>query len=56
MMSNKQNILIVDDEPMICDSLRELLSDQDYDIRTTNSGNEALEYLDRFEIVLERQS
>jgi signal transduction histidine kinase len=46
-------ILIVDDEPRMCDSLKALLSGQDYEIHTCNSGKEAAEYLGKdFDLVL----
>ena len=53
-MSYKPPILIVDDEPRMCDSLRILLGDQGYKIHTANSGKEAIEYLmkDYFDLVL----
>ena len=41
-MSRKTKILIVDDEPRMCESLRYLLSLQDYEIFTALSGREAL--------------
>ncbi|HIC86055.1 MAG TPA: response regulator, partial [Desulfobacterales bacterium] len=34
-------ILIVDDEPRMCESLRLLLAEQGYEIFTANSGREA---------------
>lgn len=47
-------VLIVDDEPRICDSLRILLTDQDYEVCTAGSGREALEFLSKniFDVVL----
>ena len=53
-MSYTPTILIVDDEPLVCDSLKELLSDQNYEIHTTYTGMEAIEYLNRikFDVVL----
>ena len=39
------NILIVDDDPRFCDSLKVLLGNQDYQMQTSNSGKEAMEYL-----------
>ena len=46
-------IRIVDDEPRMCDSLEALLSGQDYEIHTCNSGKEAAEYLGKnFDLVL----
>ncbi len=53
-MSYMSKILIVDDEPRMCDSLKALLSGQSYDIHTGNSGREAIEYLagNNFDLVL----
>lgn len=47
-------ILIVDDEPRMCDSLKILLSDQDCEIHTCNSGREAIAHLAKsdFDLVL----
>ncbi|MBW1743078.1 MAG: response regulator [Deltaproteobacteria bacterium] len=47
-------VLIVDDEPRMCDSLEVLLSDQGYETKTGNSGKEAVECLskDSFDLVL----
>ncbi len=44
-MSYAPKILIVDDEPRMCDSLKALLSVQGYEMKTCNSGKEAIEYL-----------
>jgi PAS domain S-box-containing protein len=54
MMSNIPNILIVDDDPRMCDSLKVLLSNQDYKLKTSNSVKEAIECLDNdaFDLVL----
>lgn len=38
-------ILIVDDDPRMCDSMKTLLSTQDYEITTTCSGKEAFKFL-----------
>lgn len=53
-MSYAPNILIIDDEPLMCDSLKVLLSTQGYEIHTANSGKEAVEYLAKnsFDLVL----
>jgi len=53
-MSNIPNILIVDDDPRMCDSLKALLSAQGYGLKTSNSVKEAREYLDNdtFDLVL----
>jgi len=47
-------ILIVDDEPRMCESLRSLLSGHDYEIFTANSGTKAMEILSQeaFDLVL----
>jgi PAS domain S-box-containing protein len=45
VMSHTDSILIVDDDPRFCDSLKVLLSNQGYQIQTSNSGKEAMEYL-----------
>jgi len=47
-------ILIVDDEPRMCTSLKMLLSDHGYEINTSNTGKEAIEYLSKnnFDLVL----
>ena len=42
-------ILIVDDEPLMCSSLTELMSMQGYDALSASSGEEAHEKLTRFE-------
>ena len=53
-MSYNPKILIVDDEPQICDSLNILLSRQGYDITTVQSGKKALEILkdNQFDLLL----
>jgi PAS domain S-box-containing protein len=53
-MLGKSKILIVDDEPRLCTSLKTLLRTQDYEVQTCNSGNEALYHLkkDKFDLVL----
>ncbi len=53
-MSNIPNILIVDDDPRMCESLKVLLSSQDYELKTSNSVKEAIECLDNyaFDLVL----
>ena len=44
-MHQSPKILIVDDEPRMCESLRLLLDSQGYDIYTANSGSEAQDLL-----------
>lgn len=41
-MSTCSKILIVDDEPRMCESLRVLLSSQEYEVHTAHSGRDAL--------------
>lgn len=47
-MLKNAHILIVDDEPRMCDSLKALLNGPGSEILTVNSGSEALSYLKRF--------
>ena len=53
-MFSTPRILIVDDEPRMRDSLKSLLSSQDYEISTANSGQEALDLLSKqdFDVAL----
>ena len=53
-MFPKAKILIVDDEPRMCDSLKVLLNGRGYEIQTCNSGCEAKECLSKsaFDLVL----
>ena len=53
-MSDNPKVLIVDDDPRMCDSLKALLSNQGYQLQTCNSGREALECLakNNFDLVL----
>jgi PAS domain S-box-containing protein len=53
-MSYVPKILIVDDEPRMCDSLKILLGSQGYETQTGYSGKEAIECLarDSFDLVL----
>jgi len=53
-MSYTPKILIVDDEPRMCDSLKALLSGQGYEIHTCDCGKEAIECLakNRFDLIL----
>jgi two-component system cell cycle sensor histidine kinase/response regulator CckA len=52
--SNTPRILIVDDEPRICRSLKELLDAEGYEIQTCSSGSEGIEYVakSRFDLAL----
>ncbi len=49
-MTYAPEILIVDDEPRMCDSLKVLLSNEGYQTVSANSGNEALECLSRQDV------
>ena len=53
-MIKNSKILVVDDDPYTCGSLKILLSSQSYDIQTCSSGREALNYLieDEFDLVV----
>ncbi|NVM22167.1 MAG: response regulator [Desulfobacterales bacterium] len=53
-MSHTSKILIIDDEPRMCDSLKILLSNEGYETKTTHSGLEALECFAKndFDLVL----
>jgi two-component system cell cycle sensor histidine kinase/response regulator CckA len=46
-MSHISSVLIVDDDTKMCDSLKALLVDKEYNILTTHSGKEALRYLEK---------
>ena len=54
-MIKNPKILIVDDEPRMCKSLKTLLSTQSYDVQTCYSGNEALSSLakNKYDLVLQ---
>jgi PAS domain S-box-containing protein len=53
-MFDKPKILIVDDEPRMCQSLKELLTSQNYELHTGNSAREAIEFLNNnsFDLIL----
>jgi PAS domain S-box-containing protein len=53
-MFRKPRILIVDDEYRMCDSLKFLLSQQDYEVHMATSGREALDLLSKihFDVAL----
>lgn len=53
-MAHKSNILIVDDEPRMCDSLEVLLGNEGYETQTAYSGQEALTWLGKqgFDLML----
>ncbi len=48
------NILIVDDEPIVRESIRDWLNDAGYQVATAESGEEALEMIKRqdFEVIV----
>ena len=54
-MIKNPKILIVDDEPRMCKSLKTLLSTQSYDVQTCYSGNEAINSLakNKYDLVLQ---
>jgi len=43
----KKTILIIDDEPDICQSMSDIFSDEGYNVMTAGDGNEALEKLEK---------
>ncbi len=49
-MSQKINILVVDDEQIILDSIRKLLKNEDYEILTVSSVNDGLEAIKKTDI------
>ena len=53
-MTQKSKILIIDDDPRMCASLKELLGREGYKIRTKNSGSTAIDILTKesFDLVL----
>jgi signal transduction histidine kinase len=53
-MPHKAKVLIVDDEPRLCESLRMLLSNHGYEVGSGNSGHEALRRIaeDEFDLIL----
>ncbi len=54
-MNKKPRILIVDDEPRICNSIKALLHTQGYDAQTCHNGHEAISLLekDSFDLILQ---
>jgi len=53
-MIAKQRILVVDDEKLACDSCRDILSEEGFDVETTLSARDGLRRLDseRFDVLL----
>jgi len=49
-----RRILVVDDEPFVCDAVRMMLAFDGHDVKTANNGKEALEILDQqsFDLVI----
>jgi CheY-like chemotaxis protein len=50
----KKRILVVDDEPFVCDAVKMMLAFDGHDVQTANSGREALELFNqsRFDLVI----
>ena len=48
----KRRILVVDDEPMVCDAVEMMLTHDGHSVQTTRSGAEALDCMDRAEFDL----
>lgn len=46
-MNKKIGILVIDDEPTVCDALKMVLSDSGYDVATAPTGREGLNQLHR---------
>ena len=44
-MDGNENILIVDDDSRMCDTVEALLKNKGYATQTTNNGKKAIEYL-----------
>ncbi len=53
-MVAEQNVLVIDDEPTVCDSCRRILSQEGYRVQTVLSGEEGLERIERggFDLVI----
>jgi PAS domain S-box-containing protein len=53
-MFDNPKILIIDDEPRMCQSIKELLASQNYELNTANSAKEAIESLSNssFDLIL----
>lgn len=49
-----KKILVVDDEPFVCDAVKMMLTFDGHEVRTANSGKEALAILakDQFDLVI----
>lgn len=53
-MTEKRNILVVDDEPVVCASYQRILADDGYTVRSAFSGKDALARFDqeRFDLAI----
>lgn len=53
-MTQKERVLVIDDEPSVADALKVILSDSGYQVAVAMSGGEALEKLGkrRFDLVI----
>ncbi len=53
-MNTNKNILVIDDEPFICDIFSLLLSNNGYDVQISNSNDKAREFLKKnnFDLIL----
>src|SRR4051794_35114704 len=49
-----KKILVVDDEPFVCDAVKMMLAFDGHDVQTANSGREALDLFDKgkFDLVI----
>jgi CheY-like chemotaxis protein len=49
-----RRILVVDDEPFVCDAVRMMLAFDGHDVKTATNGKEALEILDKqsFDLII----
>ena len=45
-----QKILVVDDEPMICENLERILAEENYKVRSVAFGKDALNILEQTEM------
>jgi DNA-binding response OmpR family regulator len=53
-MMPEPNVLVIDDEPTVCDSCVRILSEKGYRVRTALTGDEGLSQIEKepFDIVL----
>lgn len=54
MSSERKRILVVDDEPFVCDAVKLMLEFDGHEVMTASNGKEALELLDKekFDLVI----